>query len=158
MIDRTPYSADLQKLLQRLEADLLQRSDREVPEVGRRLREEYERAKTAAADRAELEEWRADAITQAAVAWVLSCVFVRFLEDNRLIDPPKIAGPGERLERARDEHELFFRAQPDSHRPRVPAGGLRRAGEACPAPGPLRRAQPDPRPAQLAVAATRPGT
>ena len=33
-----------------------------------------------------------DAITQAAAAWVLSCVFVRFLEDNQLIEPPKIAG------------------------------------------------------------------
>ena len=29
------------------------------------------------------EDWRSDAITQAAAAWVLSCVFVRFLEDNR---------------------------------------------------------------------------
>jgi hypothetical protein len=38
------------------------------------------------------------------VAWVLSCVFVCFLEDNRLIDPPKLAGPG--------EHELFFRSRP----------------------------------------------
>ena len=27
------------------------------------------------------------------VAWVLSCVFVRFLEDNRLIDPPKRPAP-----------------------------------------------------------------
>jgi len=43
---------------------------------------------------------------------MLSCVFVRFLEDSRLIDPPKIAGPGERLRRARDEHELYFRAHP----------------------------------------------
>ena len=41
-----------------------------------------------------------------------SCVFARFLEDNRLVDPPKIAGPSERLERARDEHELYFRAHP----------------------------------------------
>src|SRR5436305_5450418 len=54
----------------------------------------------------------ADAITQQAVAWVLSCVFVRFLEDNRLIDPPKLAGPGDRLNRARDEHEIYFRAHP----------------------------------------------
>jgi hypothetical protein len=51
-------------------------------------------------------------VTQTAAAWVLGCVFVRFLEDNRLIDPPKIAGPGEQLRRARDEHELYFRAHP----------------------------------------------
>jgi hypothetical protein len=34
------------------------------------------------------------------------------LEDNALIDPPKIAGPNDRLRLARDEHELFFREHP----------------------------------------------
>ena len=28
--------------------------------------------------------WRNGALTQAAVAWVLGCVFVRFVEDNGL--------------------------------------------------------------------------
>ena len=41
-----------------------------------------------------LEEWRDGEITQAAVAWVLACVFVRFLEDNGLIDQALISGPG----------------------------------------------------------------
>ena len=79
-----------------------------MPEVGRRLREEYERAKKAERTAQNYEDWRSDAITQAAAAWVLSCVFVRFLEDNRLIDPPKIAGPGKRLQQARDEWELYL--------------------------------------------------
>ena len=109
MIDRQFLLADLQKLLQRLEADLLARSESaEVPEVGQRLREEYERAKKAQRTAQNYEDWRSDAITQAAAAWVLSCVFVRFLEDNRLIDPPKIAGPGKRLQQARDEWELYL--------------------------------------------------
>ena len=109
MIDRPALLSDLQKLLQRLEADLLQRSESaEVPEVGQRLREEYERAKKAQRTAQNYEDWRSDAITQAAAAWVLSCVFVRFLEDNRLIDPPKIAGPGKRLQQARDEWELYL--------------------------------------------------
>ena len=109
MIDRQALLTDLQKLLQRLEADLLARSESaEVPEVGRRLREEYERAKKAQRTAQNYEDWRSDAITQAAAAWVLSCVFVRFLEDNRLIDPPKIAGPGKRLQQARDEWELYL--------------------------------------------------
>ncbi|MFM9959995.1 MAG: BREX-2 system adenine-specific DNA-methyltransferase PglX [Planctomycetaceae bacterium] len=113
MIDRAALLSDLQKLLQRLEPDLLERSESaDVPEVGMTLRAEYDRAKTAERTAQNYEDWRTDAITQAAAAWVLSCVFVRFLEDNRLIDPPKIAGPDDRLERARDEHELYFRSHP----------------------------------------------
>ncbi len=121
MINRQSLLSDLQKLLQKLEADLLERSmSAEVPEVGVRLKDEHERATTAQRTAQNYEDWRTDAITQAAAAWVLSCVFVRFLEDNRLIDPPKISGPAsggsgqseDRLGRARDEHELYFRKHP----------------------------------------------
>ena len=120
MIDRQALLSDLQAVLKRLEADLLERSESaEVPEVGRTLRAEYERARQAERTAANYEDWRSDAITQAAAAWVLSCVFVRFLEDNRLIDPPKLSGQASvvsgqqnRLQRARDEHELYFRAHP----------------------------------------------
>jgi hypothetical protein len=52
------------------------------------------------------------------VAWVLSGVFVHFLEDNRLIEPPRIsgllhgAGQDAGLQRARDEREIArFRAE-----------------------------------------------
>ena len=113
MINRQALLADLQKFLQRIEADLLERSEStEVPEVPAALHAEYERAAKAERTAQNYEDWRTDTITQAAAAWVLSCVFVRFLEDNSLIDPPKIAGPGERLARARDEHELYFRSHP----------------------------------------------
>lgn len=119
MIDRTAFLADAQKLVARLEKDLRARCD-DMPEVGSAVEAEYRKAKDAGRTGQAFEEWRADAITQQAVAWVLSCVFVRFLEDNRLIDPPRISGPvpqegekGEnRLARARDEHELFFRSHP----------------------------------------------
>jgi hypothetical protein len=100
MIDRLAFLADAQKLVTRLEKDLRARCD-DMPEVGKAVEAEYRRARDAGRTGQALEEWRADAITQQAVAWVLSCVFVRFLEDNRLIDPPKLAGPGERLGRAR---------------------------------------------------------
>ena len=121
MINRQTLLSDLQKLLQKLEVDLLERSmSAEVPEVGVRLKEEHERATKAQRTAQNYEDWRTDAMTQAAAAWVLSCVFVRFLEDNRLIDPPKISGPAsgsigqseDRLGRARDEHELYFRKHP----------------------------------------------
>lgn len=109
MIARHALLADLQKLLVRLEADLLERSEStEVPQVGQTLRADYEQAKAAARTAQNYEDWRSDAVTQAAAAWVLSCVFVRFLEDNRLIEPAKIAGPGERLRQARDEWELYL--------------------------------------------------
>jgi hypothetical protein len=111
MIDRSALLADAQKLLTKLEKDLRARCD-DMPQVGQAVTAEYKRAKDAGRTGQTLEEWRADAITQQAAAWVLSCVFVRFLEDNRLIDPPKLAGPGDRLNRARDEHELFFRSRP----------------------------------------------
>src|SRR5437016_11642768 len=113
MIDRSQLLSDLQGLLQKLEADLLERSESgEVPEVGQTLQAEYQKAKKAERTAQSYEQWRSDHITQIAAAWVLSCVFARFLEDNRLVDPPKVAGPGERLGRARDEHELYFRAHP----------------------------------------------
>jgi hypothetical protein len=104
---------DLKKLLARVEADLLARStDADVPEIGARLRAEYDRARASKRTAATYDEWRTDRITQAAVAWVLSCVFVRFLEDNDLVSPPRIAGPGERLAIARGSHEKFFTSRP----------------------------------------------
>jgi len=104
---------DLEKLVARVEADLRARSAAsDLPEIAARLEAEYARARAARRTAATLEEWRTDRITQAAVAWVLSCVFVRFLEDNDLIAPPRIAGPGERLGQARDFHEHYFTSHP----------------------------------------------
>ncbi|MCE2484100.1 MAG: BREX-2 system adenine-specific DNA-methyltransferase PglX [Desulfurellaceae bacterium] len=106
---------DLQARLRTLEADLLERSDSDaIPEVRQTLYSEYRKAQEAERTAQIYETWREDYITQVAAAWVLSCVFARFLEDNRLIDPipPTISGPGERLVRARDEHELYFRTHP----------------------------------------------
>ena len=111
MIDRQALLKDLQRLLRTLEADLRERCD-EVAEVGAAVRAEYDAAKEAERTAQTFEAWRADYITQIAAAWVLSCVFARFLEDNELVDPPRIAGPGDRLRRARDEHELHFRNHP----------------------------------------------
>lgn len=108
-----PLLTDLQALLRSLEADLLDRSDSDaIPEVRQTLRSEYRKAQEAERTSQSYETWRADYITQVAAAWVLSCVFARFLEDNRLVDPPTISGPGERLVRARDEHERYFRTYP----------------------------------------------
>ena len=113
MIDRTALLNDLKRLVTRVEADLLARSeDSQVPEIVEVLRGEYDRARAAKRTADTYGAWREDRITQAAVAWVLSCVFVRFLEDNDLISPPRVAGPGERLRLARDAHQHYFLSHP----------------------------------------------
>ena len=151
MIDRLALLSDLQKLLKTLEADLLERSESaEVPDVGGGCaRSSIRRGRPSGRPRT-LRTGGSDAITQAAAAWVLYCVFARFLEDNRLVDPPRIAGPGDRLSRARDEHEVYFRAHPTQ----TDRDYLLAVFAALAKPerlrGNLRRAQPDPRPPQLA--------
>lgn len=113
MINRSAFLSDLQKLMRQLEADLAERSDlAEVPEVKAALRAEYEKAQAAERTAQSYEAWRGDYATQVAVAWVLGAVFARFLEDNGLVEKAPISGPGERLQRAQDEYELYFRAQP----------------------------------------------
>ena len=82
------------------------------PRSAAALRAEYDAAKEAERTAENFEDWKAGYITQVAVAWVLSCVFARFLEDNQLIDPPRISGQGERLRRARDEYDLYVRQYP----------------------------------------------
>lgn len=119
-IARSSLLKDLQVLLKKLENDLIDRStSTEIPEIGLRLRSTYEQAKKAQHTAQSFEEWQSLSVAQVAAAWVLSCVFVRFLEDNGMIEPPRLAGvcggthtKGDRLSRARDEHELYFREFP----------------------------------------------
>ena len=113
MIDPAALLADLSRLVSQLEADLLARSDdASVPEIAATLNAEYERARAANRTAATFSAWRADRITQAAVAWVLSSVFVRFLEDNSFITPPRLSGPDQRLRQAREAHQHFFMNHP----------------------------------------------
>jgi len=117
MINRQQLLADLKPLLRELEADLRARCD-ELVQINADLTKEYGEARAANRAGITFEQWRADLITQVAVAWVLSCVFVRFLEDNALISPPRVSGPlhgagdGQGLTRARDERDAFFRSHP----------------------------------------------
>lgn len=122
MIDRKRLLDDLKPLLRAVEEDLRARCD-EAPEIDQALQAEYTEARSAGRTGEAYEQWRADLITQVGVAWVLSCVFVRFLEDNGLLASPRIAGrlkdhpAGGGLERARDERDLYFQAHPtDSDR------------------------------------------
>ena len=111
MIDRTALLATLKPLVVELEDSIRERV-LETPEVAEHLEHEHHRAVAAERTAMSLEEWRDGEITQAAVAWVLGCVFVRFLEDNGLIDQALISGPGGRRAAALGHREEHFRAHP----------------------------------------------
>ncbi len=118
MIDSARLIAQLESkatsrdtVVKRLENDLRKRCD-ENPAVDAPLKAQYEAAKAKKRTALTYGAWREEELTNIAVAWVLACVFIRFLEDNDLVETPKLSGPGARLQRARDEHEVFFREHP----------------------------------------------
>lgn len=116
MINPEVLLSDLKKLLGQLEGDLRERAD-EVPTLGESLRSAYQRAREAERTAQPFETWRDEYLTQAAVAWILGCVFVRFIEDNGLIDTPLLAGSGPRLDQAKDQRTIYFQQHPtDSDR------------------------------------------
>ncbi|MHC0429480.1 BREX-2 system adenine-specific DNA-methyltransferase PglX [Streptomyces sp. O3] len=109
--DKADLLKDLKKLVVAVEDDLRARSGSEE-EFRTRLDREWREAKDARRTALSFPAWRDERVTQAAVAWVLGCVFVRFSEDNGLIDEPFLAGPGERLAEAEARHEAHFRTYP----------------------------------------------
>lgn len=112
MIDRPRLLADLKPLLTDLEDDLRARLEDQA-DLGESWRSEYRQAREARRTGSSFEVWRDEQLTQVAVAWVLGCVFQRFLEDNGLVDAPGISGPGERLEEAVERNLLYFREFPE---------------------------------------------
>ena len=116
MIDRAKLLTDLRRQLKLLEQDLAERAE-EVPEMADALRTEYRGAREAQRTSETFAAWRLGELTQAGVSWLLGCVFVRFVEDNGLIDAPLIAGADERNTRAEDRQTLYFRDHPiDTYR------------------------------------------
>ncbi|WP_433391047.1 BREX-2 system adenine-specific DNA-methyltransferase PglX [Micromonospora sp. KLBMP9576] len=57
------------------------------------LTKEHAQATDARRTAGTFETWLDGILDQAAVAWVLGCVFVRFCEDNELVEPLWIGGP-----------------------------------------------------------------
>jgi hypothetical protein len=102
---------DLKKQVIALEDDLRRRVD-ENPE----LREEWQRTHRQATEQERTAwswtQWRDDRVNQTSVAWVLMSVFIRFCEDNALIKPVWITGPGRRRQEALDAQLAFFREHP----------------------------------------------
>ncbi|RWZ77074.1 BREX-2 system adenine-specific DNA-methyltransferase PglX [Streptomyces albidoflavus] len=114
MIDRKSLLSDLQKQVKAAETDL-DAQVKAVPEVGARLRGEYDQAKKLGRTAATWNSWLGERVTQVAVAWVLGTVFVRFSEDNRLIAEPYITSPdvaGREVAQARYEEYMAKDADP----------------------------------------------
>lgn len=113
MITPPQLLADLTRLLKRLEADLLQRIE-EVPDLKASLQAEWRAARDAERCAETFESWVDQVITQSGVHWLLSCVFLRFMEDNQLVERPWLGGTPDsgRLALARDRHHAYFQAHP----------------------------------------------
>jgi hypothetical protein len=113
LINAPQLLADLIRQLKRLEDDLRTRVA-EVPEFKAGLATEWQTARDAERTAETFESWADQVITQAGVHWLLSCVFLRFIEDNQLVERPWLSGPHEsgRLALAQDRHEAYFRAHP----------------------------------------------
>ena len=111
MVDIKTLLPELKKLVTDLSEDLLARSTA-TAEIDAGLREAYTQIEKGGRTADAFEVWREDYLDQVAVAWVLGCVFVRFMEDNHLIDECWLAGEGDRRKLAEDSHELYFREHP----------------------------------------------
>ncbi len=110
MIDAKRLLADLKRLRRQTEDDLRQhhRASPGRAAVEAEWREAFDAKRTADT----FETFWSAALDQAAVHWLLALVFLRFLEDNSLLDRPLLSGPGERLELAELRQREFFRARP----------------------------------------------
>lgn len=111
MIDARKLLSDLQSQQKKLEADLRQQISSQ-PDLKAQLQTHYQAAFTAGRSADTFSTWSDNEITQAAVAWLLACTFIRFCEDNGLITAPMLAGPGDALRRAQDAANEFFRQHP----------------------------------------------
>jgi hypothetical protein len=112
-VTATPgLTSDLQRQVLLLEDDLRARVAADADLEGR-WKQEHQRARDKERTAASWVAWRDDRVTQAAVAWVLTSVFIRFCEDNALVTPVWIAGPESRRQEALDAQLAFFRAHPE---------------------------------------------
>jgi hypothetical protein len=90
----------------RLEDDLRARVAT-LPDVQSAWRAEYDAARAAERTAAAWESWVDERVTLAAVAWVLTSVFIRFCEDNGLVKPVWLSGP--RIREAIEAQQEFLR-------------------------------------------------
>ncbi|GAA1011417.1 DNA methylase [Acrocarpospora pleiomorpha] len=113
MIDRKSLLEDLKQQIKAVETDLAKQV-KALPEVGTRLRAEYDKARKLGRTAETWTSWLDERVTQVAVAWLLGTVFVRFCEDNRLIPEPYLTAPdAERRDLAQARYEAYVEDDPD---------------------------------------------
>ena len=92
MIEGRLLLGGLRQLLTPLRDDLRDRIGEDAAlEAG--LRADWTQARDRGRTGAAYADWLDEEITQAAVHWILGCVFLRFIEDNVLVERPWLAGP-----------------------------------------------------------------
>ncbi len=102
-IDISRLSKQVSLLVKDLEQVVTQDAQRKSA-----IQEAWQDAKAHERTSASLTEWREEYLTQVAVAWVLTLVFVRYLEDHDLIDPVLFG------ELAQQHQRAYF--QQDAHK------------------------------------------
>ena len=105
-LDSAVFLRAAQPVLKQLESDLIARA-KASPTVTAALKARHASEKAGKRTADGFAQWQQNFIDQVAAAWLLSCVFVRTLEDRNLLDHPRIAGPG-----ASDSQKLFYQMAP----------------------------------------------
>jgi len=111
MINRTKLLSDLKVQVRDLETDLRARFASDI-EYRSRLTADWQAARDAGRTSEDVAIWAEAQFTQSAIAWVLACVFVRFCEDNALLDAPLLVGTDTRGQSAQARQEAFFMQNP----------------------------------------------
>jgi hypothetical protein len=105
-LDAEVLLAESQKVVEELREDLTERATAS-PAVTEALKARHAAEKAAKTTADSFAEWQARFVEQVAAAWLLSCVFVRILEDRGLLGRARIAGSG-----AADSQRQFFDMAP----------------------------------------------
>ena len=113
MVDQKALLADLKRQVIKMETDLAAQV-KALPQVKDRLEAEYKKAAKLNRTAATWNTWLDERVTQAAAAWVLGTVFVRFAEDNRLIPEPYLTAPDiERRDLAEARYSEYVESDDD---------------------------------------------
>ncbi|MDQ0863493.1 BREX-2 system adenine-specific DNA-methyltransferase PglX [Arthrobacter globiformis] len=125
MIDSSALLAALKVQLRTLQADLKERADDPTTTWGAALQGEHAEALRRERTGLPWSVWRDNEVDQAAVEWIVATTFVRFCEDNDLlvgatldgmpVQVGWIAGPGDRILRARENQTAYFRVNTSHH-------------------------------------------